>query len=326
MNLSYQCQSPQMDKFQLEPSPFAPAAILQATELVLADSARGKGLALETSWRGANGSGYRADVQRVRQMLVNLANNAIKFTAHGTIRLEACEIARDNRAAMLEFAVFVFGILEDQYALELLFRPGGADLDLLIDLARALGGEAGVESRFGRGSRFWFRIRAELVSPDEEAVSHPTVCGVPVRVVPSEPGPFFSGRALVADDNPVARKLTRALLTKLGLDVTLAEDGQQGVNALLGGNRHDILFLDCDMPVLDGYGATERIRGWESATARPRLPIVAVTANASSENVQRCLDVGMDAFLAKPLMIADLKTQLRQWLPMSCVPVCENVD
>jgi len=119
---------------------------------------------------------------------------------------------------------------------------------------------------------------------------------------------------LVVEDNSVNRMVITALLKKLGLAVTLAEDGQQGVDAIKEGAAPDLVLMDIHMPVLDGYAATKRIRQWEAANGKPRLPIVALTADAFEEDHQHCLEAGMDDYLTKPIAMKALKTVLEKWL------------
>jgi len=127
---------------------------------------------------------------------------------------------------------------------------------------------------------------------------------------------LLSGRVLVVEDNVVNRMVVESLLTKLGVSVTLAHDGQQALDTLTQGDSHDLVLMDLNMPVLDGYGATERIRQWERGNNRPRLPMIALTANAYEEDRQRCLAVGMDDFLTKPIALDALQSALTKWLPM----------
>jgi PAS domain S-box-containing protein len=314
-------------KFQLETTAFAPDQIIQETRSLFIESARSKQLQLASHWDGPADQRYQGDPHRVGQMLANLVGNAIKFTARGAIRVEAHEVERDEWTAVLEFSVADsgIGIPSDQQAL--LFQPfsqadssttrqyGGTGLGLSIvrSLARLMGGDVGVESEAGRGSRFWFSIRANLVAASADSRRMDRSLLTPESGGARAHG-SISGQVLVVEDNPTNRKLIKALLTKLGLNVTLAEDGQQGVDALLGGAAPDLVLMDLQMPVLDGYAATARIRDWERATQRPRTPIIALTADAFQEDRQRCLGVGMDDFLSKPIMLATLKTTLGRWL------------
>jgi CheY-like chemotaxis protein len=124
----------------------------------------------------------------------------------------------------------------------------------------------------------------------------------------------FMGRVLVAEDNPVNAVVIQALLGQLGVEVTHVADGQQALDAIMQGVQSDLVLMDLHMPVLDGYGATQRIRQWETEHVRARLPIIALTADAFEEDHQRCLAVGMDDFLTKPIALSALKAALARHL------------
>jgi CheY-like chemotaxis protein/HPt (histidine-containing phosphotransfer) domain-containing protein len=175
-----------------------------------------------------------------------------------------------------------------------------------------MGGDAGVVSEPGEGSCFWFRIHAGLVAADEEG-SH---AGRQIRDTASQASaPLeLSGRVLVVEDNLTNRKVIEAVLTNHGLSVSVAEDGLQGVNAIVRGAAPDLVLMDIQMPVLDGYAATRQIRLWEADNGRSRMPIIALTADAYEEDRQRCLAAGMDDFLTKPIDIKKLLGTLSKWL------------
>jgi PAS domain S-box-containing protein len=313
-------------RLELESAVFEPAQLVHETQLLFAGSATRKGLQLQAAWHDKAEQRYRADPHRLRQMLANLVGNAIKFTAQGQIRIDAREISRADASALLEFSVSDTGtgIPADKQAQ--LFQPfsqadssitrqfGGTGLGLSIvrSLARLMGGDVGLESEVGRGSRFWFQLRAAVVAPDEESrqQSRTGRAATPAAALPAQ----WSGRVLVVEDNPVNSKVIAAMLTKLGITVTLATDGQQCVDRITQGEQPDLVFMDIQMPVMDGYAATRRIREWEAAGQRPRLPIIALTADAFEEDRQRCLAAGMDDFLTKPINIQALPGVLSKWL------------
>ncbi len=310
---------------QLEIVVFEPAQLVREIQSLFAEAARGKSVRIESHWTGPARGIYRADARRLRQMLSNLVSNAIKFTAEGQIRIEAREFTTEGSDTLLEFEVSDTGVGIPSEAQARLFRPfsqgdsmtsrfyGGTGLGLSIVqcLARLMGGDVGVESQPGRGSRFWFRIPADQVRRDEARLD-----GWGAQAVAVDAGAslaVFEGRILVVEDEPTNRMIMRALLTKLGATVRLAEDGEQGVAAIMR-EAPDLVLMDCRMPVLDGYAATERLRTWERETQRPPVPIVALTAAAFDEDRERCLGAGMDDFLVKPVMIQALKGVLERWL------------
>ena len=322
-------------KFQIDAGVFDPEALIQETRNLFSGAAQAKNLRLECQWRGADGQRYIADAQRLRQMLSNLVGNAIKFTLAGEVVLEAVEIERDGASALLEFSVKDTGIGVATDKIDLLFMPfsqadssttrqfGGSGLGLSIvsHLAHAMGGDVGVQSVLDQGSRFWFRIRAEVVTAGQDSRRAE-------RATESSSGPAaeaasLKGNVLVVEDNVVNCLFIKALLSKLGLNVAMAHDGQQALDAVVRGDGPDVVLMDLNMPIMDGYTATERIRQWEAQSGRARLPIIAVTADAFEEDRQHCFAVGMDDFLTKPVAVEALKATMAKWLPQAHKPVVE---
>ena len=311
------------EKLDLDPVAFEPAQILREMQALFNEPIQEKGLAFELSWSGPEGQRYLQDAHRLRQMLSNLVSNAAKFTSQGMIRIEARELERTAGSARLEFAVCDTGIGIPEAKLSMLFQPfsqvdnstarlyGGSGLGLSIvrKLARLMGGDAGVESTTGNGSRFWFHVRADLVAPSEDTRQTPR----PDSPVAS--AARLSGKVLVAEDNPTNRKVVAALLKKLGLAVSLAENGQQAVELISQGDeKPDLILMDIQMPLLDGYTATSMIRACETSRGWPRVTIVALTANVYEDDRQKATAVGMDDFLAKPVVMKDLEATLKRWL------------
>jgi PAS domain S-box-containing protein len=309
-------------KLDLHDDIVAPGEILRESVALFADSAHGKALALSAHWAGAAEQCYRGDAQRLRQMLSNLVNNAIKFTAQGAIRIEAQEINDAGDLAVLEFSVTDTGpgIAEDTQ--HLLFKPfsqidgsitrqfGGTGLGLSIvrSLARQMLGDVGVDSRPGEGARFWFRIRLERLP---EAMERRET----ERTIPAtQPSVCLSGRVLIVEDNPTNQRVIDALLQKMGLTTVLVADGQNAVDTVTAGaEAFDAILMDLQLPILDGYAASARIRAWEQAQQRPPLPIIAVTANAFPEDRERCLQADMNDFIAKPILADALAATLAKW-------------
>ncbi len=258
-------------------------------------------------------------------MLSNLVSNAIKFTAHGFVRIVATEIERQSQHAVLLFSVSDSGIgitNEQQARLFQAFsqadssttrRFGGTGLGLsiVLQLAKLMGGEAGIDSQPGQGARFWFRVRVALQEGTQELLqTRAASVAVPAR--------GLTGTVLIAEDNLVNRMVIMAMLGELdcsGLSVTVVEDGQQALDFITQGGVPDLVLMDVQMPVMDGLEATEKIRLWQADHGKPRLPIVALTANAYEEDRQKCLAVGMDDFLVKPLDMKKLHATLVHWLP-----------
>ena len=329
-------------KIQIEATPFDPSQLLAETRALYSESAHSKELRLECQWHGVPGQRYRSDPHRLRQMLFNLVGNAIKFTPAGEVRVEAAEIERDGegegKCALLEFSVSDTGIGIPAEKLELLFLPfsqadnsttrefGGTGLGLSIvhTLAKLMGGETGVSSTPGQGSRFWFRIRAGIVANGEDSrlADRSSVAAAAPAVAQSGAG----ASVLVVEDDPVNRQIIKALLGKLGLRVVLANDGQQAVDAIVAGPAPDVVLMDIQMPVMDGYAATTLIRQREAASGLPRLTIIALTANAFAEDRERCLSAGMDDFLSKPIAFDALVSMLGKWIPAESKSVAAVSD
>ncbi|MBP9905256.1 MAG: response regulator [Rhodoferax sp.] len=312
------------DKIHLEAVLTDPVQLLSDVQALFANQANAKQLRLEQQWHGPVGQHYLLDAHRLRQMLSNLTGNGIKFTETGSVRIEGRELRRDAEQADLEFSVTDtgLGIAPDQQAL--LFQPfsqadssttrrfGGSGLGLSIvrSLAHLMHGDVGVSSASGQGSRFWFRIRVTC-SSECLAQTPPAAHRVATASPVDRP---VGGRVLVAEDNLVNGMVIEALLKQLGLDVQLVTDGQQAVDVLTSGEIPDVILMDIQMPVLDGYAATEHIRQWEERHDRPRTPIIALTADAFEEDRQHCFAVGMDAFLTKPVAMEALRAALSPWV------------
>ncbi|NRF69926.1 response regulator [Aquincola sp. S2] len=244
-----------------------------------------------------------ADGQRLRQVLLNLLGNAVKFTDRGLVRL-AVTLAGNEAQPMLHFEVHDQGVGIDEAHLERIFEPfeqagemqrrsGGTGLGLAISrqLVRLMGGEIQVESRPQQGSRFWFEIAVQR--PPQPALAlvreraHQTTTGYE--------GPRL--RILVVDDVVGNRRVLAEMLGALGFEVIEAGDGQAAL-AQVKSSAPDLVLMDTVMPVMDGHAATRRLRE-DPATAR--LPIIAVSANASEHDRATCLECGADDFLPKPI-------------------------
>lgn len=317
-------------RLQLESRVFEPAQILHEIHSLFAGAAKTKNLQLLYQWSGPSNQRYQSDSHRVRQMLSNLVGNAIKFTQQGQVRMEGTEVERDGVTALLEFSVRDTGIGISADKFELLFKPfsqtdssitrefGGSGLGLSIvsSVAHALGGDVGVESEAGKGSRFWFRIRVDIAGSGEDSrIGHSAAAPSTSPVTTDLP---LLGHVLVVEDNPVNCIVIKLLLGKLGLLVTMLNDGHQVVEAITQNDSidlPDLILMDLHMPVMDGYTATHRIRQWEIDKTRSHIPIIALTADAFEEDRQHCLAVGMDDFLTKPIAIDTLKRVLTKWLP-----------
>lgn len=325
-------------KLELVPAEFRPAQLADEMAHLFAELAHGKGLLLNCRWHGEPTAIYRGDVTRLRQMLSNFLSNAIKFTAAGQVDLDISVLESLGVESRLEFAVSDTGMgvpLEKQAQLFLPFSQadgsiardfGGTGLGLSIvrNLAELMGGSVGVRSEPGQGARFWFTV----CLPKLQAAS-PGPLDAPVEAIPLAPAeaPFAlsasrASEIMVVDDNPTNRKVLQALLEKLGYAVCTFENGEQAWTAIRDGRRPRAVFMDVQMPVMDGLSATRAIRAWESESANPspRLPIIALTAGAYEEDQQQCAAAGMDDFLTKPVNFALLKAALQRHCPLLGAP------
>jgi signal transduction histidine kinase/CheY-like chemotaxis protein len=309
-------------RLTLEKKAFDVRATVGGAVRLLEGKARQKDLELE--WSVAEGvpTFVKGDAGRLRQILVNLLGNSIKFTAEGGVRVR---VDLDERPPAeghgLRFEVCDTGMGIPEEAQALLFDPftqvddsatrrfGGTGLGLAIchQLVDLMEGTIGVESRPGAGSRFWFTAR--FGSTDRALRERP-------KEESPAPLPPLPGRVLLVEDNPVNREITLAALAGLGCDAAVAEDGVTAVS-LATGERFDAILMDCEMPGLDGYGATRAIRAHEAEIAADcgeRVPIIALTASALATDRTRALESGMDEHLTKPFTREDLRRALERWL------------
>ncbi len=269
--------------------------MLTITCRTFADLARQKALRLDIEVAADLGGYWRGDELRLRQVIGNLVSNALKFTQAGCVDVSAQRLGQAIR-----FTVADTGIGMSTEALPRIFESfaqgdpsttrlhGGTGLGLAISrrLVGAMGGELQVKSWPGQGSCFWFDLplkRGWAPPPDIEAIT------APVR----------AARILAVDDNRTNRILIQALLEPLGLDIVLATNGREAVEAFAA-DKFDLILMDIQMPVLDGIAACQELRAIEAREARPRTPILALTANAMPHQIQSYLDAGMDGHVAKP--------------------------
>ena len=297
------------DKLNLEHIDFSLKDVLGNFSNLIVDKATAKGLKLAFEVAPDVPDALVGDPLRLGQVLINYGNNAVKFTQRGSIHVRVRVLERTEAEVGLRFEVEDTGIglsAEQQQSLFQSFQQadasisrqyGGTGLGLAISsrLAALMGGQVGVQSRLGEGSLFWFSARVGL------AVRAPVGGLGSEGEVPGPGGdalPTFSGqRVLVVDDNEVNLMIAGEILSQAGLEVETAENGAQALECLQRGH-FDIVFMDMQMPVMDGLEATRRIR---SQTDKARLPIVAMTANALAADRDLCLQAGMDDVLTKPI-------------------------
>jgi hypothetical protein len=298
-------------KLTIQRHPVDVRALVGDIEALMRAQALAKGLALSVTVAHDVPGWIEADSTRARQILLNLASNAIKFTQRGSVTLR---VARAG--SRLRFGVEDTGIGIDEQTQQRLFkrfgrgddsrarRHGGTGLGLEIsrELARLMGGDIEVTSTPGTGSTFVLDL--PLVETRAPAADAALPGAVP-------PPPAAGKLVLVADDNAVNREYTGAVIERLGHRVVLASDGAQAV-AVMRSQPVDLVLMDLHMPGVDGLEATQMIRALDGAAAR--VPVIALTADAFAETRSGCLDAGMDGFVAKPASPEDLAAVMRQHL------------
>ncbi len=261
----------------------------------------------------------RGDVDRLRQVLLNLLDNALRFTIEGHIVVQVRRVVRDGDAEWLEFEVQDTGVGIDQEDLGSIFAPffqvdgsrtrrrGGAGLGLCVSqrLVQLMDGDIDVESALRVGSRFWFRVPLRAASD---------------YLPPSASEPsgerLLRGRVLLVEDNAVNQLVIKRMLIKLGCDVEVADHGADAFDRVQR-EAFDLVLMDLQMPVMDGLEATRRIRGLGGPAGE--VPIVAVTANALRRDRDACIEAGAQGYLTKPCRMKMLEDVLLRFLPSSAV-------
>ena len=300
----------------LEALPFDLRAAISLIADMTRPQIKSKGLALQLEFEESMPSLFVGDPGRVRQILMNFVSNAMKFTERGTIRIQVKRIGtgRPHEMVRIEVSDTGCGIAADkigslfqqfvQADASTTRRYGGTGLGLAISrrLAEMMGGSVGLESKVGEGSSFWAELQ---LCPAQAQVSEEKPKHLPVDSLDKRL------KVLVAEDNVVNQKLITRMLERLGCDFELACDGLQAVD-LYSKKSFDLVLMDCQMPLLDGYEATGAIRKKEDEFAFTRVPIIALTAHAGSGDRDRCLKAGMDLHLTKPISLERLRQILTE--------------
>ncbi|MBV9746146.1 MAG: response regulator [Acidobacteriia bacterium] len=290
------------DKLHLERVPFHIHDVLKVAVAVVAPMAGARGLEIRENYEPALPSTVVGDPQRLTQTLLNLLSNAVKFTERGSITLAAAVRNRGAADVEMEFAIEDTGIGIPAEVQQAIFEPfaqadssttrrfGGTGLGLTIcrKLTALMGGRIELQSAPGIGSTFRVILPFEIAAADSAIVTRTA----PDRI----PRSSRSLRILLAEDNPINQKVAGKLLQKMGHQVDIVGDGRKAIDAVEHG-AYDVVFMDCQMPDIDGYTAAKAIRRVTGAT----LPIVAITAHGTPEDRQLCLDAGMTDYISKPI-------------------------
>ena len=303
------------DKLTLEAVPFRlPAMLAEAVDL-LRLRAQSKGIALDLTLDGELPDWCLGDPGRLRQVVINLVGNAVKFTDQGRVEVRA-ENAADGR---VRITVRDTGVGIPKTVHDRLFTPfsqadsstsrrfGGSGLGLAITkrILGLMGGEIGLASQPGEGSSFWFTVALQRTpAPAAEA---------PAEGSRGNAFPPSSHRILVAEDNPVNQLVVLEQLKSLGFAATAVSNGVEAVATLeTAETPFDLVLMDCQMPELDGYETTRRIRARDGE--RWQIPVVALTAHAMQGDREKCLAAGMNDYIAKPFRVDSLRRILHRWL------------
>ncbi|WP_397453945.1 response regulator [Pseudomonas sp. NA-150] len=305
------------DALELERIPFNLADLIATSAQAFHHSARQRGLSLEVKAPpGLDLLEVEGDPTRIRQILVNLIGNALKFTELGNVQVESSWQPMEHELIWFTCAVRDSGIGISAERLELMFnafqqadssisrRYGGTGLGLPIarTLAERMGGTLRARSHEGIGSVFTLEIPLNL-----RRQKHPEkTAATPVRLHDGT-----HRQVLLVEDNPVNQTVIEAMLRSLGFQVNVVGDGAQAVSATQA-EEFAAILMDCRLPVIDGYEATRQIR---QLPGRAEVPIIALTANALQGDREACLQAGMNDYLAKPFKHADLQRVLQHWLP-----------
>lgn len=316
------------NKMQLEIAPFHVEDAVTETITILSAKAREKGIVLQFEKAEGLPNVIYGDKARLRQVLMNLVGNSLKFTEKGNVTVLIRKAREEGDRQVIEFAVRDTGVGIEPGQAERLFtaftqadpttyrKYGGTGLGLTIckTLVNLMGGEIWVESRIGEGSTFYFTILSEIASqPVENETQKATVKSAP-KLIYSEASKEFAlkhpARILLVDDNDINRLLARKLFERLGYTIQTAANGKEAYERLME-NDFDLVFMDVQMPEWDGLYATRQIRKDIDPARQP--VIIAMTAFAGQEDREACKQAGMDDYVSKPIILGDMENMLLKW-------------
>ncbi len=301
-------------KLDLELAPFNVGELVNSVASILASHARAQNNTIEINIGCDVPDWLLGDAMRLRQILLNFASNAVKFTTDGVVRFEVKKLDSDDNPSRFQFSVFDTGIGISPESIENLFkefsmvdnsykRPsGGTGLGLAISkiLVTAMGGQTGVLSKIGSGSHFWFELILEETEPNFKKLNP--------EIVEFAPQPKLKNlRILLAEDNLTNQMVAVRMLTAAGHSVETAIDGTEAL-AKVQSEDFDVIFMDISMPVMDGLEAAFLIRALPES--KNKVPIIAMTANAVVGDRERFLEAGMSRYLPKPIRKSDILAAL----------------
>ena len=306
-------------KLELEFIPFDLKSLIKELTVLLKQKADEREVELRVDIDTAVPAVIKGDSVRIRQILANLITNAIKFTEKGSVTIKIIVLEKTEKSVRLRMEVNDTGIGIAEEAQRKLFNSftqadgtttrkyGGTGLGLAIvrQLVTLMRGRLGIESEEGKGSSFWVEISFEIyckgILEDKKESA---------RLLDTD----LQGHVLLVEDNPVNQIVARKMLEKAGLTYEVVNNGEEAIDRLKQTHDFKLVLMDCQMPVMDGYTATQVLRDYEKETNCARLPVIAMTANAMEGDKEKCLAAGMDDYVAKPVKLQSLKETLAQWL------------
>jgi signal transduction histidine kinase/ActR/RegA family two-component response regulator len=308
-------------KLDLEYIPFSLQQIIKELNVLLHNKALERKVKLISDIDTNVAHVIKGDPVRIRQILINLMTNAIKFTEDGEVKVKISALDEDEKSTRLRLEVIDTGIGIPEEAQRKLFNSftqadgsttrkyGGTGLGLAIvrQLVTMMHGRLGVDSEPEKGSCFWVEITFEVLEGmqlEEQKAS---------AIAEAD----LSGKILLVEDNPVNQIVAKKMLEKIGVTFDVVNNGQEAVDCLEKEHDFDVVLMDCQMPVLDGYAATAEIRNMEQQQKIKRIPIIAMTANAMEGDKEKCIAAGMDDYVAKPVKMNELQSVLQTWLELS---------
>lgn len=312
----------QEGKVVLRNDPFCLKDVIEEVADLMRIAASNRGLALATEYNIDHGQILVGDEGRLRQMLLNLVGNAIKFTEHGSVRIVCGKILDTPESMQIFIDVVDTGIgipEEDQERIfdrfeqaeggwNRRFEGTGLGLPITKGLVHAMGGDLAVTSVYGQGSTFRLSLTLAKQPAGQQAI--PSIGKSMASTALSHGDPNTDLNILLVDDNFINLEIAREMLKKLGHRVTTAENGIDALN-LVGTGDFDIVFMDVQMPVMDGLEATRKIRDLSGDVAN--ITVIALTAGVMEENREICSEAGMNDFLTKPLRLEDFQKTIQKW-------------
>jgi two-component system, sensor histidine kinase len=317
-------------KITLHPVVFSPRQLIDDVLDIFSPEAESKALRLQATIADAVPARFFGDQTRLRQILVNLVGNAIKFTDVGGVAIEVDLDRQDPACPMLRIDVADTGpgIAEsEQSRIFSAFQQGddsttrahqgtGLGLKISRDLIALMGGTLDVRSAPGEGSRFRIRMPEAVATPDDRAAAEAAFEKATTRAadIAAPSTDAMAGlRVLVVEDNTLNASLVKMMLERDGCVVACAANGHQALE-MMRAQTWNVVLMDCQMPDIDGYATTHRWRSIEAAESLPRLPIVALTAHAMAGDRDKCMQAGMDDYLTKPVKLETLRSMLMRYV------------